>query len=73
MEQTHQEFVAGLTRLLAAREGCGIMVLIDGPTGLEIMCTSTNFAYEFGLLDVARLTIGTVPLRKVRNSPVPRA
>lgn len=58
MEQNHQEFVAGVTRLLSQREGCGVMVIIDGPNGLEIASTSPSFSFHFGILDAAKLTVG---------------
>lgn len=57
MEENHEEFVRGITRLLEQRPGCNVMVVIHGIMGVEIMVNFLNPAIEFGMLDLAKLTI----------------
>ena len=58
-EEQHQEFINGIARLLSARPQAGVMLLIASPSGLEVLSSSSDFVFQFGLLRAADETLTT--------------
>ena len=56
-EEHHQEFVNAVVRLVSGRMDAGVMLLVASPRGLEILCSSPDYLFQFGILKTANATI----------------
>ena len=56
-EEQHQEFINGVVRILSVRPQAGVMLLIASPVGLEIMSSSSDYVFQFGILKASMETM----------------
>ena len=51
------DFLDRVMKLLAARQDSGIMILINGSHGFEMLSTHPDAVFQFGMLHAAYLTV----------------